>query len=572
MPAPAVRLARRALAALTGAALLSTAGHLGAQAAGVSARVSAPDLILTGGKVFTADSTRPWAEAVAIRGERIAAVGTTAQITRLAGPRTRRLALGGRVVVPGFIDAHEHVGAAEYGVSFSTGTEPMPDPDVGQVLDSLRALAARTPAGTWLHAVVGLRVLEDTAARRAALDRVAPNHPVLLWVWTGHDMLVNTAGLRALAVPEDVRDPVGGHYTRDAAGRLTGHLDDYAEWAALRRLYSSLPDSVLVGEFRRYAAEGLGLGITSVHAMHGYLDPAVTTRVLRAARLPLRLRLIPYPMTDARGLRGDEWRGHAGNLAPRTTVAGVKWVLDGSPFDRRMLMRAPYADRPGWHGQLQFPVDTVRAILARALATREQLHLHVSGDSTVRVVFTLMQALAPDSAWRPLRLRLEHGDFVSGELLPVARRLGVVIVQNPTHFAIDPALLRRRYGRVPAQFQTVRSILAAGVPLALGSDGPRSPGLNLMFAVTHPTVPTEALTREQAVTAYTRGSAYAEFAEREKGTLAPGMLADLAVLSQDIFTVPAEALPATTSVLTLVGGTVVHDALANTALPRGRRR
>jgi predicted amidohydrolase YtcJ len=158
-------------------------------------------------------------------------------------------------------------------------------------------------------------------------------------------------------------------------------------------------------------------------------------------------------------------------------------------------------------------------------------------------------------------VRLEHGDFVSGDLLPVARRLGVVVVQNPTHFAIDPALLRRRYGRVPEQFQTVRSILAAGVPLAFGSDGPRSPGLNLMFAVTHPTDPAEALTREQAVTAYTRGSAYAEFAEHEKGTLAPGMLADLAVLSQDIFTVPTEALPATVSVLTLVGGAIVHDDL-----------
>ncbi len=513
-------------------------------ALGQRTRPGPPDLILTGGKIFTADSTRPWAEAEAVRGERITAVGSTAAITRLAGPRTRRIALGGRVVVPGFNDAHEHVGAAEYGVSFSMGAEPMPDPGVAEVLDSLRALAGRTLAGTWLHTVVGLRVLEDTAARRTALDRVAPNHPVLLWVWTGHDMVVNTAGLRALGIPEDVRDPLGGHHVRDAAGRLTGHLDDYAEWAALRRLYSSLPDSVLVGEFRRYAAEGLRLGITSVQTMNGYLDPAATTRVLRAARLPIRFRVIPYPMTDTRGLRGDEWRGAARNLAPRTVVCGVKWVLDGSPFDRRMLMREPYADQPGWYGQLQFPVDTVRAILARALATREPLHLHVSGDSSVRVVFGLMQALAPDSAWR----------------------LGVVVVQNPTHFAIEPALLRRRYGRVPEQFQTVRSILAAGVPLAFGSDGPRSPGLNLMFAVTHPTDPAEELTREQAVTAYTRGSAYAEFAEHEKGTLMPGMLADLAVLSQDIFTVPTEALPATVSVLTLVGGTIVHDDLTRASL------
>ena len=572
MPMPAVRLARLALAALAGAVLLGPAGRLAAQSPVASARAAAPDLILTGGKIFTADSTRPWAAAVAIRGGRIAAVGTTAEIGRLAGRRTRRIALGGRVVVPGFIDAHDHVGAAEYGVSFSMGAEPMPDPDIAPVLDSLRAVAARTPAGTWLHTVVGLRVLADSTARRAALDRVAPDHPVLLWAWTGHDMILNSAGLRALAIAEAVADPLGGHYTRDAAGRLTGHLDDYAEWVAERRLYSALPDRVLVGELRRYAAEGVRLGITSVHDMNGYLDPAATARVLRAARLPIRLRVVPYPMTDARGLRGDEWHGRAGALGPRTTVAGVKWVLDGSPIDRRTLMRAPYADRPGWHGALQFPVDTVRAILARALATREQLHLHVTGDSSIRVVFNLMRALAPDSAWRGRRVRIEHGDFVAGELLPVARRLGVVVVQNPSHFSLDPAMVRARFGRVPDDFQTARSLVAAGVPLAFGSDGqPRNPFVHLMFAVTHPLHPKEALTREQAVAAYTRGSAYAEFAEREKGTLAPGMLADLAVLSQDIFTVPAEALPATTSVLTVVGGTVVHDARGQPAAASPRR-
>jgi predicted amidohydrolase YtcJ len=200
-------------------------------------------------------------------------------------------------------------------------------------------------------------------------------------------------------------------------------------------------------------------------------------------------------------------------------------------------------------------------MLARALATREPLHLHVAGDSTARLVLGLMQALAPDSAWRPLRVRIEHGDWVSEELIPVARRLGVVVVQNPSHFALEPGMVEQRFGGRPPGFQTVRALVEAGVPLAIGSDGPRSPGLNLMFAVVHPNNPAQALTREQAVAAYTRGSAYAEFAERDKGVLAPGMLADLAVLSQDVFTVPAPSLPATVSVLTLVGGVVVHDAL-----------
>ncbi len=522
-------------------------------------RRTAPTLVLLGGKVFTADPARPWAEAIAIRGERIVAVGGNAEIARLAGPATRRIDVAGRVVVPGFNDAHDHVGGPEFGVAFGTSARA-DDPPFSEVLDSLRALVRRAPAGTWLHTTVGVRIFEDLHADRAALDRVAPDHPVLLWGWTGHDMLVNTRALRALGVAENARDPLGGSFQRDTAGRLTGWLREYAEFNALRRFYSSLPDSALIGRFRRYAAEGLSLGITSVQVMNGDLDPQATTRVLQAARLPLRVRIIPFSMTDTAGLRESEWSGVPRQLAPRTVVSGVKWILDGSPLERRALMRAPYADRPGWYGQLDFPISTVRAILQRALVTREPLHLHISGDSTPRLVFALMRSLAPDSAWRPLRVRIEHGDHISGDLLPVARSLGVVVVENPIHFDMDPALLRARFGRVPPGMFLARSLVAAGIPFAIGSDGPRNPFVNLMFAITHPLSPGEALAREQAVAAYTRGSAYAEFAEQDKGTLAPGFLADLTVLSQDIFTVAPGTLPATRAVLTVVGGEVVYDA------------
>lgn len=519
------------------------------------------DVILTGGKVFTSDSLHPWAQAVAVRGARIAAVGTSEEIARLAGPRTRRIALNGRVVIPGFNDAHDHLGEPSFGTSFSFGAGPVPDPGLPEVLDSLRALAARTPTGTWLHATVGLRFVTDSAAGRAALDKVAPNHPVLLWGWTGHDVFVNTTAIRALHINEDVRNPIGGRYIRDVAGRLTGHFDDYAEWAVLRDFYSSLPDSVLVAGLRTYAAEALRNGITSVQDMNGYLDPAATARVFSRARLPMRVRIIPYPIPDAHSMRAHEFDVVPRRLTPLTSVSGVKWILDGTPIEGRSLMRARYSDRADSHGALQFPVDTIRAILANALATHEPLHLHVSGDSTPRLVFALMRSLAPDSAWRRLRVRLEHGDFVSGILARTARELGVVVVQNPAHSSLDPAMVSERFGRVPDDFQTGRSVIDAGVPLAFGSDGsPRNPFVQLMFALTNPLHPTGAFTMAEAVTAYTRGSAYAEFAEREKGTLAPGMLADLAVLSQDIFVVPPQALPGTTSVLTIVGGVMVYDA------------
>ena len=534
--------------------VIAGAGRVGAQ-------VAPPDFIFTGGKVFTADLTRPWAGAVAIRGERILFVGSSAAAEQLAGPHTRLIRLAGRVVVPGFNDAHDHIGAAEFGTSFATDLAPTPEPTLATVLDSVRAIAHRTRRGTWLHTVVGQRVIEDSAANRTALDRIAPDHPVMLWVWTGHGLVLNTAALRALKIPENARDPLGGSYRRDASGRLTGVLDDYAEWAALRRLYSALPLRTLVGYLRKYAADGARWGITSVQDMDGYLDPATTVRAFREANLPIRIRVIPYPMTNSAGLRGAEWTGINAHPSDPTVISGVKWILDGTPLDRNALMRAPYADRPGWHGRLQFPIDTVRAILALALATRQPLHLHIVGDSSVRLVLTQMQSLAPDSVWRPLRVRIEHGDGLANDLLPAVRRLGVVVVENPTHFAFEPGLIERRFGARPAGFQSLRSLIDAGIPVALASDGPRNPFLNIMFATTHPNNPAEAITREQAVTAYTHGSAYAEFAERQKGTIAPGMLADLAVLSQDIFVVPASSLPATQAYLTMVGGKIVYDSL-----------
>jgi predicted amidohydrolase YtcJ len=269
-------------------------------------------------------------------------------------------------------------------------------------------------------------------------------------------------------------------------------------------------------------------------------------------------------MTDAPGGALGDWRvsGRDTALAPRMHVSGVKWILDGTPIERLALMRRPYADRPGWYGRANFPFDTLRALLRDALARRVQPHVHAVGDSAIALVIAAMRAEGPDGAWRRLRPRIEHGDALGRDQIAAVRSLGIVIVQNPAHLAL-PEVLAARWGAERLRsVDMLRTLVDSGVPLAIGSDGPREPGLNVMLASVHPNVPSEALTREQAVTAYTRGSAYAAFAERERGTIAPGMLADLAVLSQDIFTVPPPALPGTTSVLTLVGGRVVHDALA----------
>jgi predicted amidohydrolase YtcJ len=161
--------------------------------------------------------------------------------------------------------------------------------------------------------------------------------------------------------------------------------------------------------------------------------------------------------------------------------------------------------------------------------------------------------------WREMRVRIEHGDGVVGDLIRRADDLGVVVVQNPTHFSLVE-LVAARYG-ADTSFFPLRTLLEQGVPIALGSDGPFNPYLNIMLASLDPARPTEALTREQAVEAYTHGSAYAAFVEGERGRLVPGQLADLAVLTQDIFTVPPDRLPATESVLTVIGGEIVYGSL-----------
>ena len=526
----------------------------------VPATAQQPDLVLVHGRIFTGDSSRPWVQALAVRGERIAAVGSTADIERLAGPRTRTIDLGGRTVIPGLNDAHIHIGFGWQGEYVSTGPNPFPDPDQGLVGDSLRAAVKRVPAGTWLKVAIGSTLLDDSLARRDWLDSIAPGHPVRLRGWSGHGSIFNSRALAVLHLSDSTRDPLGGWFGRDARGRLTGLAHEYAQNMPDMAARKSMAPVEQVSRIRDELAELAAFGLTTIQNMEG-TPPEVSARVFAGEDLPLRVRVISFihPTPDGRNLDASLPPARQERIGPLAYATGVKYILDGTPIERLALMRQPYTDRPGWYGHLNFPVDTIRAILREGLESRTQTTLHAVGDSTIALVLQLMTELAPDSAWRRARLRLEHGDGLARDFFPLTKRLGIVISQNPSHLMVG-SLLSARYGAARAKsLQPMRSLFEAGIPLALGSDGPVNPFLNIMFAVAYPDNPSEGLTVEQAVRAYTLGSAFAEFKEREKGTLAPGMLADLAVLSQDIFSIPVQALPGTTSVLTMVGGRVVHD-------------
>jgi predicted amidohydrolase YtcJ len=279
--------------------------------------------------------------------------------------------------------------------------------------------------------------------------------------------------------------------------------------------------------------------------------------MLPDVRIPLHWRIIRFPITLTEDDSPADFKALPRNPWPLITVSGMKWILDGTPVERLAAMNAPYADRSGWTGDLNLPPVDIDRALRRALETGDQPMFHVVGDRGIDLLLSSMERLAPAERWQPLRVRIEHGEFLTRDRFERAKRLGIVNVQNPAHFTI-PEIMTARYGADRAAgVEPLKSIVAAGIPLALGGDGPLNPFLNMMFAISHPNNPSEALTREQVVTAYTSGSAYAEFAERERGQLKVGMLADVAVLSQDIFTVAADKLPATTSVYTIVDGKTV---------------
>jgi predicted amidohydrolase YtcJ len=523
----------------------------------VAAQESAADLVLTNGKILTVDSARPSAQALAVRGDRIVAVGSTQDIERLATPRTRKIDLKGRAVVPGFNDAHYHFSPSAPGRRLRL--ESM-DPSWNDVKDALRREIAGAPAGEWIFGAVGHSVVLDAAVDRAALDALSKTHPVLLQAYYGHGYIANSLALSRLGIADGVADPAGGHFERvGESRRLNGRFWEYAQWTPARTLASRAAEESALAGLRAMNAEAVRFGITSIQVF-STLPIERFAQLLRKSDLDIRVRAIPFSLTSASGRD----RGEINALAqlstsnPKLAFSGVKWVLDGTPFEHGAALRRDYADRPGRRGTLNFPAHEIDAMLDETLAARQQLLVHAVGDRTIDEVFKAMERHNIGTrAWPAQRLRIEHGDGLIDDLIPRARALGVVVVQNPTHFA-DAEIFHRRWG---ANMQPLRSLLDAGVRVAIGSDGAMNPFLNVMFATIHPANPKEALTRDQALAAYTLGAAYAEFKEQDKGSLARGKLADIAVLSQDPMTVPTQALPSVRSVLTIIGGRIVHEEI-----------
>jgi predicted amidohydrolase YtcJ len=527
------------------------------------------EIVLYNGKIVTEDPARPEASALAISGERIVAVGDDATVRRLAGASTRSIDLGGRTVVPGINDAHAHLGVEPANTVELELSGANPD---WQTLKSvLAATVTQLPPGTPITATIGTTIFGDLKVYRDTLDEVAPKHPVMLSTFDGHAMILNSAALSNLGIGENVRDPLGGRYERSAKGRLTGVVREYAANNAMRQLAGQVPDADAAAILHRQLVKLAKYGVTTVQVLPFDMSPERMVRLLDQSPVPIRVRVTRMNSTGPTGRDLVEGHGVPEHPAQLVTVGGTKWMLDGVVFEGSLTTRDATTGNLATQSAhtlsglpLLFDRRELVSMLQESIHDNSQLEVHVFGRPAAAAMLDAMEQAGGAKVWRSRRVRFEHGDGLTPDLLKRVAALGVVVSQQGTHLGaveIDTSFGPAFAAQVRAKKQQLlRSLLEAGIPLALGSDGSFNPYLGILVASLHPDHPDEAISRAQALAAYTLGSAYAEFTESDKGSLEPGKLADLAVLSQDIFSVPSSELPKTSSVLTLVGGRTAYDA------------
>src|SRR6201987_258008 len=256
----------------------------------------APDLILLKGKVFTSSASHSYVEALAIRGERIVAAGTSSEIAALAGKETKRIDLGSRVIIPGINDAHYHMGVAP-------ATYDLPiqenDPLWQEIKDALSSAVAKVPKGTWIEAAFGANILDDPQATRTALDLLAPDNPVALWDWTGHASLLNTLGLKKLGIRENELNPEGGMYARNQAdGKLTGMVFEFAQFRAGRRFSELASEQQAEQQLHKFFNQAARWGITTVQNMSNPIAAERCVALFEKAPPPVRVRVMWFGLTD----------------------------------------------------------------------------------------------------------------------------------------------------------------------------------------------------------------------------------------------------------------------------------
>ena len=537
-----------------------------------------PVLLLLNGDIHTMDAANPHATALAIdrSSGRILAVGDDTEIRSLVGPLTDTIDLGGRTALPGFIDAHTHLaGYAETRLNVDLRHIPSEDAAVAKV----RERAATLPPGTWIYGQ-SWDVNEWPGQRfptKASLDAAVPEHPVMLSSHDFHSIWVNSAALRLANITAQTPDPAGGRIERDGDGEPTGMLFEGPAEALVESVAAPVDDDILLGELRRVLAELRARGITGVHN----IEDARSLRLMQRlhAEGALQPRILLYIRHDA--LEEALTLGvEAGFGDDYLRLAGIKMFMDGALGSHTAAMLDPYEGDGGNRGLLVTSEPEVIEEVRNAAGGNLGVAIHAIGDRAVRAALNGIEATLREGAQTGLadgspvrRFRLEHVQLAAPEDLQRMARLGVVGSVQPFHAVVDRFSAERFWGARHKRAYAYQTMRQLGIPLALGSDVPvdTADPLRILHAAIvrrddrHPEqapwLPDQALTLREALYAYTLGAAYAGGQEGRQGSLAPGKLADLVVLTENPFTLPAERLAGAEVAATLVGGEMVHGAL-----------
>lgn len=537
------------------------------------AQQPAPDLIIHHARIYTAIDAHPEAAALAIRGDRLVAVGQDAEILALKGSATQVVDLGGRTVVPGLTDAHGHftnLGSSLQRLDFR-GIK-----SYDEIVAMVKQRAAAARPGEWiLGRAWDQNLWQDKAfPTHDKLDAAAPNNPVYLTRVDGHAGLANAKAMQLAGVTRATEAPAGGRLIRDAKGNPSGVFVDGAQ----RLIGAKIPpesDAQLDEQILLADKECRRLGLTMVH------DAGNTRRAIDAYKR----------LADAGTLQTRIYamaRGSLAELAPFFTtgpitnyhdyhviVRAIKIVADGALGSRGAAMLEDYSDEPGNNGLLTTPPDEVYAQTLAASKAGFQTGIHAIGDRANREVldvFARVQKEVPGS--KGLRMRDEHAQILSPQDIPRFAQLGVIASMQPTHCTSDMPWVPTRIGqkRTTDGAYVWQKLMKSGVVLASGSDFPveqPNPMLGLYAAITRQDVngnppggwaPDQRLSRMEALKSFTINAAYAAHMEKELGTLETGKLADLVVLSGDVMTEPVKNILTTTVTKTMVGGRWVFES------------
>ncbi|WP_424629772.1 amidohydrolase [Bradyrhizobium sp. SYSU BS000235] len=537
--------------------------------------LNAPDLILTNGKILTMDSQSRVVDALAIRDGKILALGSTAAMKPLAGAQTKVIDLGGKSVVPGLIDTHAHFKAAglgEYVVNMSRAKT------VAEALDAIKAFVANKKSGEW---IIGSawhppsQLAEKRYLTRQEIDSVAPNNPVYLRT-VGHFSMANSLALQKAGVEKNTPDPSGGSFEKDKSGELTGVLVE----TAIDRVEKAVPAWTEQDQIRQFKIAENALnsyGITSVvEGATEAKDIATLQKISLSGEATLRVGVMYRPeppkemaaweaLMSGNGASsgfGDDW----------LKFAGIKIFYDGGMTLKTALMRDEYPDsHDHYHGITQQTPERLKQLISICNRYNWRVGVHVVGDLGIDQVLDAFEAADKEKSIKDRRFVLIHASLITPEQMERAHRLGVRADFQNVFMWDKAATVERFLGKAVADraVPTKTLIKIMGIDnLGAGTDfpvNPINPFLNMYIMVTrkdpngHVYGASEAISREEALRLYTSAASRYMFDEGRKGTLQPGKLADLVVLSADFMMVPEEDIKNIKADMTLVGGKVVFQ-------------